>query len=575
MVFPKLKKIPSEKTVTKRFFGLNVTGTAKQGEFSEMKNCVSDEYPFFSSRRTKRTLYAETENARAMISRDALCYVDDGKFYINGHEVTGLTLTEGEKKLVPFGNYVLIFPDAKWADTVGGGYGNIENRFAQTAAVTYRLCAADGSEYSGVTVSPYAPELPSDRGLWLDTGGITPVLKIYSATDKSWSTVPDTCVKISSADIGLGFAVGDDVMIAGVQPVSLAELNGVNRIEYLEEDCLVVRGITDFDGAVTQNSGLTVKRELPLFDCCTESGGRLWCCRYGLDRDGGAVNKIYASRLNDFRNFLSSDGSTSGAYSAPCGGDGAFTAAVSYLGYPVFFRENCLHKVYGSGSTSFQIQTTFCDGVGKNCGDSAVNVGGKLYYKSRDGVCRYDGSLPVKVSDRLGDLPGGGTAGTVGNKYYLCACGKLLVYDVSHDLWTEEDDDISVSSFCRDGAELYYIDGADGKIKTVLGSVGEPCEDEIHWWAASRVIGADVPEGKYISGVSVNLCADAGSKVALYIRYGSGKWERVCGTVGSGELRTVTLSVRPKKCACFRIGIGGVGGCTVTSVSCTVTGAGI
>ena len=47
------------------------------------------------------------------------------------------------------------------------------------------------------------------------------------------------------------------------------------------------------------------------------------------------------------------------------GSDGPFTGAATCMGYALFFKENTLHKLYGSKPSDFQLTSLRCRGVAK------------------------------------------------------------------------------------------------------------------------------------------------------------------------------------------------------------------
>ena len=105
---------------------------------------------------------------------------------------------------------------------------------------------------------------------------------------------------------------------------------------------------------------------------------------------------------------------------------------------PLFFKENCLHKVYGQFPSNFQIQTTTCRGVQNGCENSLAIVNEVLFYMTRDGVCAFDGSLPQDISSVFGEMHYyNAVAGALGNKYYISMADAetdpfsyhLFVYD--------------------------------------------------------------------------------------------------------------------------------------------------
>ena len=113
-------------------------------------------------------------------------------------------------------------------------------------------------------------------------------------------------------------------------------------------------------------------------------------------------------------------------------------------GYPVFFKEDCLHLVNGSTPSSFQIKAVMCRGVQDGSYRSAVVVNERVYYKSRTDVMMFDGSMPVSVSEQLGKvLYSDARAGALGDKYYISMVDKngswsLFTYDTEKKVWFRE-----------------------------------------------------------------------------------------------------------------------------------------
>jgi len=84
-------------------------------------------------------------------------------------------------------------------------------------------------------------------------------------------------------------------------------------------------------------------------DFITESGNRLWGCKYGV-ADGETVNEIYCCKLGDFKNWECYQGVSTDSWRASCGTDGKWTGAATLADSPIFFKEDCFHRVYPSAT---------------------------------------------------------------------------------------------------------------------------------------------------------------------------------------------------------------------------------
>ena len=575
MLYPKLTEQATERKMVDSFRGYNHNLRIGSGEFYDMENMSSISYPVLSPR-GKRGIYAEPENAQGLIAKDSLCYVDGTYFCMNEYRIDmGLSTAEEDnpKSLVSMGAYVIILPDKKYINTKDiTEFGSIEASVTSTGAVSFELCKLDGSSYSNMIVSAAEPANPKNMDVWLDTSATPNVLKQYSATNSMWVTIATTYIKISAEGIGIPFEVYDGVAISGIESPKLQDLNANVIIQAKGDDYIVVTGV--LDSIATQEAAVTVKRTMPNMDFVTESGNRLWGCRYGTASNGEIVNEIYASKLGDFKNWNCFMGLSTDSYAASCGTDGQFSGAVTHLGYPIFFKETCLHKVYGTQPSNFQIQTTVCRGVQRGCERSLAIVNEILYYKARSAVCAYDGSLPTEMSTALGEeVYSDAVAGAHGNKYYISMMstdGKfhLFVYDTAKGMWHREDN-TKARAFCSCRGEMYFIDEADGKIKTVFGS-GTLEEEPVKWMAETGTLGTDSPDKKYVSRIILRMGLEIGTRVTLEAQYdSSSKWEHLSSMVGT-SLRSFSVSVRPKRCDHFKLRIIGEGPAKIYSYVKTI-----
>jgi hypothetical protein len=286
------------------------------------------------------------------------------------------------------------------------------------------------------------------------------------------------------------------------------------------------------------------------------------------------VNEIYASKLGDFKNWNCFAGVSTDSYAATVGTDGQFTGAATHLGYPLFFKENYMHKVYGNYPANYQIQTTACRGVERGSHNSLATVNEVLFYKARTGVCSYDGSLPVEVSAALGEVSyHNAAAGALGNKYYISMADEtegyhLFVYDTKKGMWHREDD-TQADSFCNCRGDLYYIDHADNNIKTVRGT-GATETAPIKWQAVTGILGTDSPDKKYISKMDVRMSLAVGARVSFFAEYdSSGEWEHLF-TMDGVKLRTFAVPIRPQRCDHMRLKIVGNGEAKIYSICKTI-----
>lgn len=599
MKYTTLMETSPSREMIDTFLGYNHNLRISENEFFDMKNMTSSHYPVLSPR-GKRGVYEYPSSGvehspNGMIAKDSFCYVDGVTLYINNNPVEGLVLTDTPKQLISMGAYIIIMPDKKYINTVDyDDKGSIEASYTSSGTVSYELCTVDGDAYTDISVSESEPSNPSNMELWIDTSTSPHTLKQYSASSSMWTSVATTYVKIKSPGIASAFKEYDAVKISGITIQQLKDLEGQVSVLWSvhqdeegngADDYISVVGI--LDNASTQTDPITVSRSMPALDFIVEANNRLWGCRYGTDNDGNVVNEIYASKLGDFKNWDCYMGLSTDSYRASCGTDGQWTGAITYLGYPLFFKENFLHKVYGNYPANFQIQSTACRGVQRGCGKSLAIVNETLFYKSRSGVCAYDGSLPGEISSALGEvrytaldestedvLRSGAVSGSLGNKYYISMKSEvdgnwyLFAYDTAKNMWHKEDN-TRVDDFCECDGELYFIDHSDKKIKTINGSGIEESE-EVSWMAETGILGTSMPDKKYISRLLIRMSMSLGSTAKFYAQYdSSGEWVELCSITGN-TLRSFSIPLRPKRCDHFRLRIVGTGEAKIFSITKTI-----
>jgi len=577
-----LDELRTSRVMTDTFRGYSHNNVINDGLFYDMQNFCSDGYPLLQSCPRHGTYnphsgYTPATSVQGMIQKDSLCYVDGATLYINGYPVTSFSLSTATnmvpKTLVSMGAYLIILPDKKYINTKDfSDKGDIEATVSTTTDVTYSLCDIEGNIISDPPT--IEPQNPSNGDYWMDTTTTPHTLKQWSVTMTMWVSVATTYVKIAATGIGADFAQYDGVKISGVEPTQLADITGSSCIIWARDtDYIVVVGIIDAE--TTQSAPITVSRKMPDLDFICENENRLWGCRYGKQPadSGDVVNEIYACKLGDFKNWNSFMGTSTDSYVASCGTDGQFTGAITHLGYPCFFKENYLHKVYGNYPSNFQIQATALKGVQKGCDKSLAIVNGTLYYKSRLGVCSYDGSLPTEIDAELGEYIYDSAIGCAhDNKYYLSmhrtgttGTWDFLCYDQKKRQWYRIDDR-HMLHMCSVDDELYYVDSTHAAIRTEFGS-GTKDSDKVEWMAETGIIGNDSPNHKFVSRLNIRLALEVGGHVSISAEYDSlGGWERIT-TFRGNSLRTYSLTIKPRRCDHFRLKFEGEGDVKIFSIT--------
>lgn len=586
MKLPELNQLTQQSLMTQSFRGLDTRPRAGAGAFCDMRNMQGDPAPLISTRQ-RRGHVKKLKNQQGMITAGRLLYIDGQTLYSN-HRATALkTLSLSPemlpKQMVTMGAYVVIFPDGAYYNTQNtDDYGYIDRYWQNNAGINvrYSLCQMDGTIYADedITVSDNAPASPEDGQLWIDTSAETHTLKKWSEGYGMWQGVGSVYVRIDSLNIGEGLNVQDGVELSGIeisgdgvteaQKKQFAALNTTMIVQARGDHYIVVPGI--IDKAYTQTSGTVhADRKAPRMQYVCECNNRLWGCFKGT-QDGKNVNEIYASALGDFKNWRKYAGTSQDSYAVSVGSEGAFTGAISHMGRPYFFKEGCVHKIYGEKPSNYEMQYTECDGVRQGCAETLKAVNGTLYYLSRNGVEAFE-TMPVDVSEQLGqERFDAAAAGEYDGKYYISMRGKkgtwaLYCYDTAQGKWYLEDETHAVA-FSRLGDELYML-CADGEIWALNGTEGS-LEPPLSWRADSAMLGYEYKDHKYLSRFNIRMKLGKWATCTLYIEYdSSGIWEPKGHMKGRDQVHTYTLPVVPRRCDHLRLRLEGEGEAQIYSIA--------
>lgn len=567
----------TEKTLS-AFSGLDRRSVPREGCFPDMLNMSTDSYPALSVRKKRCQLNFGDTEIYGMLSLDVQVgqnivhdafvldvpsrlkayYADEDGFGEHIIMNTNGFLTQSKKQYVTSGTRLYFFPDKKVVNLM---------TMAEKLPLEYTKTIPLGAQ------SEFFYELCAEKcdldGTLNSSGAFTAIsCSVYKLTSDGGKGTYYEKLAFNSA-----IKKNDTVELTGF---ASAKLNGSYNIKNIdiERSKLIISPIEN----LTQSTGsFGISRTVPDMDFVVSAGNRLWGCRYGVGPGNVPVNEIYASALGDAYNWHRFEGVSTDSWTASINTPGAFTGAVCFNGNPVFFKENAIIKVFGSYPAEFTVTESKMRGVEIGSSESIAAVGGCLYYKSTDGIVRYDGSIPQVVDQNL-DSAGfkNAVAGSVGSKYYVSMADRsgersLYVYDSERKLWSREDDP-GIVSFCRSGSKLYML-CQSGDENTVYaadsdGITGTPEKDNSYDWSfETGDMGYDAPKHKYVSHVILRLEPEAGASATVSLSRDGGEWvtEYAFNCTGDG---IKTVEVRPRRCASFRVKAEGRGKCVLRSLTC-------
>lgn len=389
---------------------------------------------------------------------------------------------------------------------------------------------------------------------------IFPDKKYYNETDDEFGSleaeytgsVTFTANSLTSSDANFSslFSDGDGLTISGCTEVP--ENNKTIVVREVTADTL-----TFYDNSFTEGTetSITIKREVPDLEYICESNNRLW---------GVCNNTFYGSKLGSPKNFNVFDGLSDDSYQLACGTAGDFTGCIGYGSYVIFFKENYIHKLYGSKPSNYQIITSQAEGVQPGCEKSIAIINETIFYKSRNGIMAYTGSVPELISSAFGSVRFGDTIGGTDNSRYYVSMQRgesyeLYAYDIVKNLWIKEDN-TNVLDFTYFDGYLYFLD--NDKLYR-MGSGNE----KVIWSGTLGDINETATEKKGCSKFTIRAEMEQGAYLNVEINPDYTGWVKVF-TGYSQKKRVFIIPISPPtRCDSFKMRLSGEGKCIISALS--------
>lgn len=594
----KLPRLPFNKNVLRpvvqtAFGGLNHNPGAKDGELYDMENLSAREWPLLSTR-ARRSLSHTLTAPGGIGAGDAPFWVDGTGFYYGG-DLVG-TVSAGEKTFALMGERVLIFPDKKYYDAASGTFGSLEasrsgsmgfqngtyTGVSAQANTVYLSGASWGTDFrpgDAVTIAGCATH-PENNGSFILREIDGDYLRFYDNSftlDRVW----DYTVGADGLEAGtyhftpettaLQFSLpamseGDTLHWDGA--AMTATVGGVTSSVTVTpgsggEELIFSASWVDY----TESGTVSISRDVPDLDFVCVNENRLWGC---------AGDVIYASKLGDPFNFNVFDGLSTDSWQSGTVDAGDFTACVSYLGYPVFFKEDTVYKVYGDRPDNFQWTASARLGVLPGSHKSLAVAGETLYYLSRAGICAYTGGIPAVISAPLGMNARfeDAVAGSDGLRYYVSMSDgttrSLYVYDTQVRVWHREDASDPLCFAFTDGGlymllktgGLWRMDGQDGVQEAAFGWTARFADSSRFYETTDT--GSQNKKG--LLRLLLRCEMEAGASLTVHVRYDGGAWEAK-RTVTATEKQSCHVPLILRRCDHYTLKLTGTGGARIYSLT--------
>lgn len=558
MRLPMLEDVRAQRTGVSSFGGYNHTPGVKENQFFDMVNMSSDEFPLLSPRKP----YVHVRNVgypEALYAHNKLCWIADNGFYYDGVRYGN---APDSSQLVGMGAYVTVWRDKQLYCADTGTYEAMDIR----RGIAGRYHTAE-TEMMVFTLEPEENDYTEEERSVPRSFHVGDTVELRYL-DVDWSRPDGNLVVERTLYLKVVRTNTED----GADRVWFEADNDFwTHLMELEE--MIRDGTGEAIGYTS--TGLRLSRKVPDMDFVCEWNNRLWGC-------SSEKHELYASALGDPYNWNVFEGTSQDSYILTIGSTGEFTGICAYGGGLLLFKENCIHRLYGTSPSNYQLTTLVCDGVQKGCERSICERNGILYYVSQYGVCAYSGSYPTVISGDLGNVEyTEASAGVWQNKVYFCmkaaahSCypdeikgehWEILVFDAERGCWHKEDE-LHAVCFAAFENRLYFLNAENRSLYVAAADDTFPTSDKVHWFVRTGKQCSQLPDNKTVSKIQVKATVFSGARLCIELRYDSGeRWEKYYEQISHRKM-CYTIPIIPRRCDHFEIRISGTGEVLVHSLA--------
>lgn len=537
-----------------QFNGYMHTASCSEGQIWEETNISGRAFPYLRPIRERTIFGYPCDNA--LFAHDSMGWVNGSELWYDGHLVG--YVEDSRKQIAVMGNRIVIWPDKVVLNASYKRLGTYSTLTDLQAAVTN---PKEFDAYGVGTGVPYEIYVWNGRE-WVSNGkeleSLECTARFSGVTFKNgtYKGVEADCNTMEfSVDVeNLGFKEGDAVAIRGCtkhpennKTAIIREIEGKQLRFY--EFAFVLDG-DEGNTEYKETGTITLSREVPDLDMILAVDNRLW---------GAKDDTIYASKLGDPANWNVFDGLTTDSWFQETGTAGEFTGCIAYLGYPIFFKENHIFKLYGKNAENFQPSKSATMGVKRGAGKSLAIAGEVLYYLSPNGLCAYSGGVPESVAAPFGEVRyKTSVTGSDGQRLYLSmerVSGEteLFCLDTATGLLCKEDE-LDVAMWCTYEGALYgmlesgnavAVNQDSGNAKSSMVEFGDFYEQTMDRKTATRL--------------QMRITLEENARLRVLIQYDSnGEW-RTVKTLTTTKKMSFSYPVRIRRCDHFRIRLEGEG----------------
>ncbi len=582
-MLPFLKtNVQFEEKAIRAFGGMNFCEDKKSGELILSENISSQKYPSLSSRRPRLKVAEVKRTINGIGGFEGYFYTscteDKKKIFLTfggqDYEYTSFSVSNDfskERKFASLADTILIIPDnvifsvtsKKFTSASISHYQNMNNALKKFKTETKGMTNLDNEITSNIaTLTQY--KIYSRQMEYTNSGKKTFYFSNFPASLKKGDVIVVKPIAYSTSydDYNEYFNVisrlqkGFEVKINDIKSVSHQTPSGniTEKTEIVFETSIDLGGFYSFN--VRE---FTIERKMPNLENICSFGNRIW---------GTGGKKVYASKLSDAGEWNDFSVDSFGtlpyaSFATSAETDGKFTAITPYGNYIYAFKENAIHKIYGDSPDEYTLYTERCRGVGEGMSACVSVSASSIIYASSDGIYRYRGDYPKKISEKLITIPKVISA-AASEEYYYILCGDengkfLYVYDISRHIWHGESAPNESTILCSYANKVYMAAGA-ALFCLNPGENDEDSQEKNVSWKFKIRIDDKFIEKKGYGKLSIKYSLSKNASFTVRAKYDDGKKGAVCGACydeadDNGEVLYLPI----KRCNWFELEFAGVG----------------
>ncbi len=352
-------------------------------------------------------------------------------------------------------------------------------------------------------------------------------------------------------------------------------------------------------GGIVSNQGINFKFLLPY-------NNRMFAC----NAKGDCTYSSVIGRLYDFTTL--EDGEASADW-IEVNSNGVFTAITAFGGNVYYFKENCVHKLYGSSPSDWQLVMLPINGVEDGAHGSLAVENDICIYKSTDGFYYFDGSSSVKISDNLGThftqrTVDGENIRPKDAKYhaviykgkYYCLVNdnsigatSLYTYDIQNGIWCCEENleklprgIETITDLVKTSKDIYalipnyygdyHADYKDIRFIPLCGGDefykdGYTYESIFDWCVISGRLTLSTPNIKEINKIQIRAEGSEWTSVKATLIADENENEIASFEFKPRKLNTFQFPLKPLRCDNVKLKLEGQGFCIIHSITLSVS----